>query len=150
MINKLISAILIIFSIGSLFLPYQEFKSMWADFDVSGSLVTSDFIDDDSFPQNKTISGYQLLIPIIPVVLTTVGNIFLGFIRTKSSKTISFALIGLSVLFILYLYLPIGSPVKATQNSLFRPPIPMIGIGYYILLVTSIVSFVYSLLKLKR
>jgi hypothetical protein len=150
MVNKVMTTILIIFSISSLFLPFQEYKSMWADFEPSGSLVNSDFIDDDSFTQNKTISGYELIIPIIPVVLITIGNIFLGFIRTKSSKTISITLIGLSVLFTLYLYLPIGSPVEATPNSLFRPPIPMIGIGYYILLVTSIVSFVYSLLRFKR
>lgn len=150
MVNKVITAILIIFSISSLFLPYQEYKSMWADFDASGSLVNSDFIADDSFTQNKTISGYELIIPVIPVVLITIGNIFLGFIRTKSSKTITIILNGLSVLFILYLYLPIGSPAEATPNSLFRPPIPMIRIGYYILLVTSIASFVYSLLKMKE
>ncbi len=149
MVNKMLAAILIVFSICSLFLPYQEYKSMWADFNPSGRLVDSNIITEDSFSKNNSISGYELITPIIPAVLIIIGNIFLGFVSIKSSKTISTALHGLSVLITLYLYLALGSPAETTPNSLFRPPIPIIGIGYYILLVTSVVSLVYSLLKFK-
>lgn len=150
MLKKVITSILIILSISSLFLPYQEYKSMWADFDVSGSLVNSNFSVDDSFTQNKTNSGYELITPIIPVTLFILGNIFLGFIQTNSSKIVSIVLISLSVLLIIYLHPSIGSPVDAAPNTLFRPPVPIVGTGYYLLLSTATVSFFYSILNFKR
>ena len=123
---------------------------MWADFDVSGTLLNSDSSVNDSFNQNDTISGYELILPIIAVILISIGNTLFGFVSTKVSKTIATTLIGFSALFVIYLYLHLGSPATAKPNSLFRPPVPMIGTGYYVLLISAVVSFVYALITFKR
>lgn len=143
MLNKVIHTILVLIAVSSLLLPFQEYKSIWADFNPSGSLASSEFTAN----QNKTIAGYELILPILTVVFIAIANIFSAFVKSKSRKTIALILSGLSFLLVAYLYLPLGSPAQASSNVLFRPPVPMIGIGYYVLLITSIVNFVYTMLK---
>ena len=138
------ATILIGIALLSLFLPYQEFKSLWADFDTSGLL---NFIEDDSFTKNKVIRGYELVLPIIPVGMIAIGNGFSGFAKNISGKITGMILIGAGALFTLYLYLPLRSAARALPNSLSRPPVPIIGVGYYLLLITAILSIVFSVIK---
>src|SRR3989338_2754502 len=117
MIKKISLTILAILAVISLFLPYQEFKSMWADFDNSGLL---NLIGESSIAKNNVNTGYQLIFPIFPVALIVIGNLLSVFTQTNSIRMVSIVLISAGLLVAFYLYFPLKSTLETLPNSLSR------------------------------
>lgn len=143
MFSKITTVVLISLALISLFLPYQEFESMWTDFDASGFLSSV----DDSFTKNRVNTGYELIVPIIPVALLTIGNCLSGFSKIPSINTIGIILISISSVFTIHLFFALSTPADPQPYSLTRPPTPIIGIGYYLLLPVAVFSIILSVLK---
>ena len=149
MLQKTLSIVLILLAVISLFLPFQEFRDIWADFDPAGNLINDRSFWDDLFSGRNQNSGLSLILPVLPVVLLIVGNIYSSFFL-KTRKLLGIILTGISFVITLYLYLPLGSTAEPNPHSMFRPPVPEIGIGYYLLLIVSILSFLLSFIQLKK
>lgn len=141
--NKVIVIILISTACISLILPFQEFESMWNGFvfDPAGNIL------EEGVNTNHIILGYELVFPIVPVILLILGSIFSGIVKNDYGKTVGLVFGCLNLLITIYLFFLVANPVEARPYTITRPPVPIIGIGSYILLFTSIAALVYAVLR---
>jgi hypothetical protein len=143
MTAKIIRVVLSALAIASLLLSFQEFESMWKNFNAEGFLK-------DNVSQNTVIRGYELIIPIIPVLILVIGNMIPVFIKSKWSRIANICLTSVGLVFVLYLYTFLSTSAEPVPFSLSRPPQPIVGLGYYLLLFVSIFSVTSSLIKRKK
>lgn len=149
MLQKTLSIVLILLAVISLFLPFQEFRDIWADFDPSGNLNNDRSFWDHFFSGRNQNSGLELMLPVLPVLLLIIGNIYSTFFL-KTRKFVGVILTGIGFGITLYLYIELRTSAEPIPNSMFRPPVPEIGIGYYLLLIVTLISFVLSFIQLRR
>lgn len=129
----------------SMFLPFQEFKSMWAEFE-----ATLDGFVELNVPGNPVNRGYELLLPVLSVLLVGVAVFFSGFSKSQSASVVGLVFTSMNLLFVLLIYIPLITPATPEPFSLSRPPEPMIGPGYFLLLAGSFALFVSSVITIRR
>lgn len=129
----------------SLIFPFREFESLWADFNASGG-----FLESSDHNDNHIIKGYELAFPYIAIGLLIIGNLFSSFTNSTSAKTVGLILGNVNIIFTAYLYFYLRSPAEALPNSMSLPPVPIVGYGYFILLLIVLATVIYSSLKFNK
>jgi cytochrome c oxidase subunit IV len=143
MTAKIIRIVLSAIAIASLFLSFQQFENMWANFDAAGFLK-------DNETHYRVVRGYELIIPIIPVLILVMGNMIPVFVKAKWSRIANICLTSVGLVFVLYLYTLLSTSAEPAPFSHFLPPQPIVGLGYYLLLLVGIFSVASSLVKRKK
>ena len=146
MLKKVIYTLIVFIACLSLLLPFQEYKSMWADFDPSGLLSGL----DPNFNANRVNKGYELILPYFSIILLSIGAFFTFVYKATNSKKIGVVIGVINLLFVLYLYIALVSPAERMPNSVTSPPLPMIGTGYFVLLFAAVVGAVLEVVMKKR
>ena len=127
----------------SMVLPFQEFESMWADFNVSGFFNMNQ-------PENHKIRGYELILPLLSILFTGLTLFLSGFGKTKNSRIAGFVFSVINMVFVIYMFSALITPATAVANSMFRPPTPLLGSGFFLLLISSTLILITSLVVMTK